>query len=151
MHNINKRFMGVYLALFSNKLCTNCMGRTYLRDSESVCITCGRIQYQKQQTIAEIKRPENLNEWVLVDGMGSFRVYYVVKDRSLITNTCQKGTAGKQPYASCTKIIGPYKKLRSNRSAQLLCKAFYKTTGLKLKNVPITTKDRNKSPLMKAG
>tara|TARA_B100000029_G_scaffold142210_1_gene137377 strand:- start:6277 stop:6543 length:267 start_codon:yes stop_codon:yes gene_type:complete len=88
---------------------------------------------------------------VIVEGMGSFRVYYVVKDRSLTSNTCEKGTAGKQPYASCTKIVGPYKKLRSNRSAQLLCKAFYKTTGLKLKNVPINTKDKNKSPLMRAG
>ena len=137
--------------MLSSKTCTNCMGRTYLRDSEMVCITCGKIQYQKQQTIAEIKRPENHNECVIVEGMGSFRVYYVVKDRSLTSNTCEKGTAGKQPYASCTKIVGPYKKLRSKRSAQLLCKAFYKATGLKLKDVPINTKDKNKSPLMRAG
>ena len=137
--------------MFSSKLCSNCMGRTYIRDSEMVCITCGKIQYQKQQTIAEVKRPKSHNEWVTVDGMGSFRIYYIVKDRSLTSSTCQKGTAGKQPYASCIKIEGPYKKLRSNRSAQLLCKAFHKATGLKLKDVPINTKDKNESPLMRAG
>ena len=136
--------------MFSNQLCDNCFGRIYFRESESVCITCGKIQYQKRKTIAEVKRPGNLNEWVSIDGMGSFRVHYVVQNRSLVSNNCERGTAAKQPYASCIKIVGPYKKLRSNRSIQMLCKGFYKTTGLKLKDIPTSTKNKDK-PLKIAG
>ena len=121
----------------STVLCANCDGRLFLREFELVCITCGKIQYQKRQTISEIKRPKLLNDWVTIDELGNFNVYYLVKNRSLISNATEKGEMARQPYASFVGIIGPNRTFKSNRSIQLLCKSFYRATGLKLRDMQL--------------
>ena len=138
------------LILFSKEICDRCLGRTYHRESETVCVTCGSIKYHELETLADIKRPRNLSEWVNVDGLGSFKVHYVVKNRSLMSETSPKGTPGKQPYASCKEIEGPRTDLPSQRSAQTLCKGFYRATGLKLKNVPVKSKRKSRISFKRA-
>jgi hypothetical protein len=115
--------------------CPHCGGKMMLRSEEIICLMCGMTNYLPIQTLAAIPRPEYREELITSLDKTSFKIKYRIVNRALLSRLPEKGSGTIQPYASCVNISGPTRTLTSAQSRENLKKGFYRTTGLRLKDL----------------